>query len=100
VKSLRDTEDLLTHVGIAETKQFIEDNPHPRLWRLLAEASLKKLDMETAEASFVRCTNYPGLQLIKKLRNIQNERIQKAEIAAFYGDYDEAEKLYIDADRR
>ncbi|XP_059622220.1 WD repeat-containing protein 35 [Phlebotomus argentipes] len=100
VKSLRDTEELLNHVGIAEAKQFIEDNPHPRLWRLLAEACLKKLDLETAEAAFVRCTNYAGLQLIKRLRSIQNENLKRAEVASFFGDFDEAEKLYIDADRR
>ncbi len=63
VKSLRDTEDLLLHVGLAEVKQFIEDNSHPRLWRLLGENSLKKLDLETAESAFVRCTNYTGIQL-------------------------------------
>lgn len=101
VKSLRDTEELLSHVGIAETKQFIEDNPHPRLWRLLAEAALKTLDLETAESAFVRCTNYPGIQLIKRLRTIPNEMLQKAEVAAFFGDFDEAEKLYVEqADRR
>lgn len=100
VKSLRDTEELLTHVGIAEAKQFIEDNPHPRLWRLLAEASLKALDLETAENAYVRCTNYPGILLIKRLQSITNEMLQKAEIAAFLGDFDEAEKLYLDADRR
>ena len=100
VKSLRDTEELLAHVGITEAKQFIEDNPHPRLWRLLAEASLKLLDFDTAEGAFVRCTNYPGIQLIKRLRTIQNQNLQKAEISAFFGDFDDAEKLYIDADRR
>ena len=100
VKSLRDTEDLLLHVGITEAKQFIEDNSHPRLWRLLGESSLKKLDLENAESAFVRCTNYQGIQFLKKLRSIQNVNIQKAEIAAFFGDFDEAEKLYIDADRR
>lgn len=100
VKSLRDTEDLLQHVGLVEAKQFIEDNSHPRLWRLLGESSLKKLDLETAESAFVRCTNYQGIQFIKKLRSIQSREIQKAEVAAFFGDFDEAEKLYIDADRR
>lgn len=100
IKSLRDTEELLAHVGIVETKQFIEDNSHPRLWRLLAEASLKKLDLDVAESAFVRCTNYPGLQFIKHLRAIDNQNLQKAEIFAFYGDYDEAEKLYVDSDRR
>lgn len=101
VKSLRDTEELLAHVGIPEAKLFIEDNPHPRLWRLLAEAALRKLDFDTAEAAFVRCTNYPGIQLIKRLRQMQqNETLQRAVVAAFFGDFDEAEKLYIDADRR
>lgn len=32
VKSLRDTKQLLDKVGINEAAQFIEDNPHPRLW--------------------------------------------------------------------
>ncbi|XP_075168241.1 intraflagellar transport protein Oseg4 [Haematobia irritans] len=100
VKSLRDTDDLLQHVGLEDAKQFIEDNPHPRLWRLLAEAALKKLELDVAENAFVRCANYQGIQLIKRLRNIPSEMLQKAEIAAFYGEYEEAEKLYIDGDRR
>lgn len=100
VKSLRDTEELLTHVGITEAKNFIEDNPHPRLWRLLAEAALKEFNLDIAENGFVRCNNYPGIQLIKRLRSIQNENLQKAEVAAFFGRFDEAEKLYIDEDRR
>lgn len=32
VKSLRDTRQLLEKVGISEAANFIEDNPHPRLW--------------------------------------------------------------------
>jgi hypothetical protein len=31
-QSLRDTRDLLEKVGINDAQQFIEDNPHPRLW--------------------------------------------------------------------
>ncbi|XP_011196664.1 WD repeat-containing protein 35 [Zeugodacus cucurbitae] len=100
VKSLRDTDDLLQHVGLEDAKQFIEDNPHPRLWRLLAEAALKKLELGTAENAFVRCANYQGIQLIKRMRNITTPMLQKAEVAAFYGEFEEAEKLYMDADRR
>ncbi|XP_069964881.1 WD repeat-containing protein 35 isoform X2 [Bactrocera oleae] len=100
VKSLRDTDDLLHHVGLEDAKQFIEDNPHPRLWRLLAEAALKKLELGIAENAFVRCANYQGIQLIKRMRNISTPMLQKAEVAAFYGEYEEAEKLYMDADRR
>ena len=42
-------------VGIEDAYQFILDNPHPRLWRLLAEAALERLDLEVAEKAFVRC---------------------------------------------
>ncbi|MPC30130.1 WD repeat-containing protein 35 [Portunus trituberculatus] len=61
VKSLRDTRDLLEKV------------------RLLAEAALEKQDLKNAEAAFVRCKDYPGIQLVKRITNIQNETLRKAE---------------------
>ncbi|XP_012278888.1 WD repeat-containing protein 35 [Orussus abietinus] len=100
VKSLRDTRELLAKVGLKEANNFIQDNPHPRLWRLLAESALKHLDLETAENAMVRCTDYLGIQFIKRLHNVHNDQLKKAEVAAFLGNYDEAEKLYLDLDRR
>ncbi|XP_067008662.1 WD repeat-containing protein 35 [Anabrus simplex] len=100
VKSLRDTRDLLDKVGINEATTFIEENPHPRLWRLLAEAAVQQLDLPTAEAAFVRCSNYPGIQFVKKLQNIHNDTLKKAEVAAYFKNFAEAEKLYLDVDRR
>ncbi|KAJ9582947.1 hypothetical protein L9F63_022708, partial [Diploptera punctata] len=100
VKSLRDTRDLLDKVGITEATTFIEGNPHPRLWRLLAEAAVKQLDLPTAEAAFVRCSDYPGIQFVKRLHNIHNDTLKKAEVAAYFKDFDEAEKLYLEVDRR
>lgn len=32
VKSLRDMRDLLSKIGLKEALQFVNDNPHPRLW--------------------------------------------------------------------
>ena len=100
VKSLRDTRDLLEKVGIKDAQTFIEDNPHPRLWRLLAEAAVEALDLTTAETAFVRCKDYPGIQFVKRLSNITNSTIQKAEVAAWFCQYDEAERLYLEVDRR
>lgn len=100
VKSLRDTRDLLEKVGIKDAQTFIEDNPHPRLWRLLAEAAVEALDLTTAETAYVRCKDYPGIQFVKRLANITNPTIQKGEVAAWFGQYDEAEKLYLEVDRR
>lgn len=100
VKSLRDSRDLLEKVGIAEACQFIEDNSHPRLWRLLAEAALKKMDLTTAESAFVRCQNYQGIQFVKRLSTLQNVTMKKAEIMAYFRQFDEAEELYMNMDRR
>ncbi len=80
VKSLRDTRDLLEKVGLKEAQGFIEENPHPRLWRLLAEAAVEELDLATAENAYVRCKDYPGIQFIKRLQNMQNEAVKKAEV--------------------
>lgn len=98
-KSLRDTRDLLDKVGIEDTYQFVVDNPHPRLWRLLAESALEKLDLEVAEKAFVRCQDYQGIKFVKKLTKLDVEAIKSAEVCAYFQRYDEAEKIYLDADR-
>ena len=46
--------DYYLQVGIKDAQTFIEDNPHPRLWRLLAEAAVEALDLVTAETAYVR----------------------------------------------
>jgi WD repeat-containing protein 35 len=43
-KSLRDTRDFLTTVSLKDAVEFVEKNPHKRLWRLIAESSLDKLN--------------------------------------------------------
>ncbi|XP_050408389.2 WD repeat-containing protein 35 [Patella vulgata] len=100
IKSLRDTADLLEKVGIQDAQQFIEENPHPRLWRLLAKAALEALELNVAETAFVKCKDYPAIEFVKKIGNLQNENLKKAEVAAYFGRYDEAEKTYIEMDRR
>ena len=68
--------------------------------RLLAEAALDQLDLQTAEAAFVRCKDYPGIQFTKQLENVQSVALKRAEIAAYFKRFDEAEKLYLEADRK
>ena len=48
-KSLRDTRGILTRVqNMRDAFQYVEDNPHPRLWRLLAEAALEEQNFGVA----------------------------------------------------
>ncbi|KAF3844600.1 hypothetical protein F7725_007763 [Dissostichus mawsoni] len=100
IRSLRDSRALIEKVGIEDASQFIEDNPHPRLWRLLAEAALQKLDLKTAEQAFVRCKDFQGIEFVKRLGNLQSEPMKQAEVAAYFSRFEEAERMYLDMDRR
>nr|CAI5867673.1 unnamed protein product [Callosobruchus analis] len=99
VKSLRDTRQLLEKVGINEAFQFVEDNRHPRLWRLVAEAALKELDLTMAEVCFVRSNDYAKINFVKKLKDMKSEPIRRAKVAIYFKNFDEAEKIAMEADR-
>mmetsp|Transcript_20542 Transcript_20542/g.58181 ORF Transcript_20542/g.58181 Transcript_20542/m.58181 type:complete len:1228 (-) Transcript_20542:92-3775(-) len=100
-KSLRDTRDILTKVSnLKDAFKYVDDNPHPRLWRLLAEAALDQLDFAVAEKAFVKFEDYQGIQLVKRLRLLDDRVKQKAEVAAYFQRFDEAESLYREIDRK
>uniref|UniRef100_A0AAR5PI05 WD repeat-containing protein 55 homolog n=1 Tax=Dendroctonus ponderosae TaxID=77166 RepID=A0AAR5PI05_DENPD len=99
IKSLRDTRQLIEKVGINEAAQFVEDNRHPRLWRLVAEAALKEMNLNMADACFVRAKDYANVQFVKKLRSVNNEAIREARVATYFRNFDQAEKILIEADR-
>lgn len=62
-KSLRDTRELLRSTPLAEAFQFVQDNSHPRLWRIVAEAALEELSFLVADRAFVRCRDYQAIQV-------------------------------------
>jgi len=100
IKSLRDTRELLEGVNLQDASQFIENNPHQKLWRLLGEMALKKMDMKTAEYAYVKSKDYHGLEFVRKLQNLNNQNLKKAEISAFFNNFDEAESVYLSSDRK
>ena len=93
-KSLRDTRQLLATCPIEESYQFVADNPHPRLWRILAEAALEQLNFVLADKAFVHCEDYQGIQFVKRLKLLTDRNRQKAEVAAHFGNFEEAERIY------
>ena len=64
------------------------------------KAALQKLDLHTAEQAFVRCKDYQGIKFVKRLGNLQSEPMKQAEVAAYFGRFEEAERMYLDMDRR
>lgn len=53
-----------------------------------------------AEQAFVRCKDYQGIEFVKRLGNLQSEPMKQAEVAAYFGSFEEAERMYLDMDRR
>lgn len=98
-KSLRDTRDLLETVSIEDDFQYVSDNPHPILWKLLADAALERHEFKIAYRAFVMCNDYHGVQFIKYLKQIDDPSKQDAEILAYFKHFDQAEQLYLKMDR-
>lgn len=99
-RTLRDTRDHLTTMSLKDAVDFVDQNQHPRLWKLICEAALDKLDFQIAEKAFVQLEDYHGINFLKKLENIDDKHKQKAEIAAYFGKYDEAEEIFKEIDRK
>jgi WD repeat-containing protein 35 len=99
-RSLRDTRDHLTTISLKDAVEFVDENPHPRLWKLIAEAALDKLDFQIAEKAFVKIEDYHGIKFLKRLKNIDDKHKQKAEISAYFNKFDEAEQIYREIDRK
>ena len=100
VRSLRDTRTLLDKNTLRDSISFVEEKKHPRLWRLLAETALDRCDLGVAEKAFVSCSDYPGIQFVKRLRVLGDRTKQKAEIMASFARFDEAEDIHRRADRQ
>uniref|UniRef100_A0A7S1KLL8 Anaphase-promoting complex subunit 4 WD40 domain-containing protein n=1 Tax=Percolomonas cosmopolitus TaxID=63605 RepID=A0A7S1KLL8_9EUKA len=98
-KSLRDTRDLLETVSIEDDFQYVSDNPHPILWKLLAEAALEKHEFKISYRAFVMCNDYHGVQFIKYLKQLDDTNKQNAEILAYFRKFDQAEQVYQKMDR-
>ncbi|KAL9655556.1 hypothetical protein ABK040_002223 [Willaertia magna] len=99
-RSLRDTKEIIKSVSIRDANEFVKQNPHPRLWRLLAEAALKELSLDTSYKSYIQCGDYHGVYFVKQVKQLDSEAKQKAEIEAYFHNLDEAEKIYRSIDRK
>ncbi len=75
---------MLASAPISEAYQFVEDNPHPRLWRILAEAALEQLNFVVADKAFVRCSDYQGIQFVKRLKLLSDRNKQRYHLRPFH----------------
>lgn len=66
----------------------------------MARIATERGQYETAETAFVYLQDLYAIHFVRRLQSIANENIRKAEVRAFFGEFDAAEQLYLDADRR
>ena len=99
--ALRDAQRMLAEAADAsEAFRFAErGGSHPRLWRLLAEHALERHDLPLADKAFVRCSDYHGIQFVKRLARLESETARRGEIAAYFRRFDDAERVFLEADR-
>lgn len=71
---LRDTRSLIDTASLSDAYQFVEENPHPRMWRILAETSLRQQNFALADKAFVRWVSiYQGFAISQSLNPHTNK---------------------------
>jgi len=65
----------------------------------VAEAALERLDFSVADKAFVQCSDYRGIQFVKKLKRMNSKVLQRAEVETYFKRFEEAEKAYREMDR-
>jgi WD repeat-containing protein 35 len=99
-KSLREARERVNAGGLQAGFAYADQNPHPRLWRLLATSALQELELNMAERAFVRCGDYYGIKLVQQLRTMPDRMKARAEVAVYLKEFDEAESIYREIDRK
>lgn len=99
-KALREGKQAIGSAPLGEALAHVEAHPHPKLWKLLAEAALAARDLGMCEQCFVQTADYLGLQFVRRLKLLDDPGLLAAEVHAYYARYDEAEAAYLEMDRR
>ncbi|RHY35208.1 hypothetical protein DYB32_000267 [Aphanomyces invadans] len=96
-RSLRDARELLENVSLADACDYIQG---PFTAQMFVGYPLEQLDFPMAERGFVKCGDYNGIQYVKRLQVLNDRVKQKAEVAAYFQRFDDAEALYRKIDRK
>ena len=68
----------------------------------IEKAPCGRVSSQVADKALVRCSDYRGIQLVRRLQGLGegSKMKQRAEVAAYFGRFDEAEAIYRDMDRK
>lgn len=97
---LRNTIEMIKTKDILEAFEDVKATPHKRLWRLVAEAALRKLNFDIAQKAFVKVDDYQGICFVKKVKKLDSDKKRQAEVAIYFKEFDDAEAIYREIDRK
>uniref|UniRef100_A0A8R1E757 Uncharacterized protein n=1 Tax=Caenorhabditis japonica TaxID=281687 RepID=A0A8R1E757_CAEJA len=100
IKAKLDVTNLLNSGKVDDAIDYAERNPHDELWNIIAKHTIFRHEYDCAEHAYVRLGDYPGVQLIKHLRNIPSNDLQNAELYFHEDKLDVAKKLFLECDRK
>ena len=83
-----------TGKNFEEIYDFVAKNPSKKLWQTLSQKAMENLDFDTAHRSMLQMNDFDGLDFLNQVKKIDDPELQKAEIAQFNSQYEEASKLY------
>ena len=96
-KVLREFNELLENSQNSDLKPALEyaaKKPNNNFYSKITKKALEKLDFDTAHTAMLQTGDFEGLQFLKKLKNVEDDELKKAEILEFNNNYDEASNKY------
>lgn len=100
-RCLKDLREMIkSKVPLIEIYKYVEKFPHQNLWTILAQHALLSLDFSTAEKCMIQYNDYIGLSFLKRLKCIDDDQLKKAETYTFFQEYDKAESIYGQMERK
>jgi WD repeat-containing protein 35 len=100
IQDLREIRTILSEKGLSEAENYAKQRQYPRLWKVIGESSLEALNFDAASKALVKALDYQGLQFVKRLKKLDDPKKKLAETAAFHEQFEKAEKIYLDMDRK
>jgi WD repeat-containing protein 35 len=88
-----------TGKDLNEIYEFIKKNPSKNLFKKLSLKAMENSDFDTAQKSLLQINDFNGIEFLNRVKNLNDPELQKAEIAQYNADYEEASKLFSKTNR-
>lgn len=98
---LRDLRQMMeSNVILDDIYNYCVKHNHPKLWDLFIKHCMLKLEFIIAEKCLIQQQDFIGLNLLKRIKNMDDDDFKRAEIYQHFFDYDKAEEIYKNKERK